>query len=181
LGIAPRSRRAAFRFKGVAATTNPITVRGRTIQFTEQNLREAAKQAEGMPVGCDHRGPPIGEVERAWYDDGKLHVEGVVWEPISEEECRVVEALRSGKINGLSLEYWYEPPKAPPPEVVLHGVITGKFKRSGEYFFKFAIPKEEIEKKLGSLDALSEFRPKRVFLHDGSETSKKRVEEECLG
>ncbi len=173
-----QKRRTAFRFSGVAATTDRVIVRGQTIQFTEEDLQELATRSIGNPLLHEHRGRPIGKVEKAWVKDGKLYVEGVIYEANDDEERKIVEDMRSGKHFGFSLGYSYPP--RPPPRVVLHGEITDTTEKDGKVYFEFRIPYEEVEKKLGSLEAISGFKPNRVFLHDGSKEAKERAEKDYL-
>ena len=53
----------------------------------------------------EHGGSPIGEWNEAWYDNGKLMVKGVVYEPRDQNEREIVDQIRSSKLKGLSLAF----------------------------------------------------------------------------
>lgn len=97
--------KVAFVTEGVAATTDVIEKDGKRIGMTEQALREAAKQAVGLPMLVEHRGRPIGRITKSWMKDGKLFVRLVVFEPRNREEEAVVVRLKSGDLRGLSLGF----------------------------------------------------------------------------
>ncbi|MGA3109049.1 MAG: hypothetical protein ABSD99_06280 [Candidatus Bathyarchaeia archaeon] len=103
------TRKVAFPVEGVMATTDRITVRGKPVQFTEEQLRKIASELPGTPMLHEHGGSPIGEWKESWYEDGKLMVRGVVYEPRDERERDVVEQIKTGKLRGLSLGYSDEP------------------------------------------------------------------------
>lgn len=102
------TRKIAFPVEGIMATTDRITVRGESMQFTEEQLKRLASEMPGTPMLCEHGGSPIGEWRESWYENGKLMVRGVVYEPRDEKERQIVEQVRTRKLKGLSLGFSYE-------------------------------------------------------------------------
>jgi hypothetical protein len=101
-------QKVAIHFEEVMATTGIVTVRGRSYRLTEEALKQAAKKAPGMPLKYEHSGPPIGKVEDAWYENGKLMVRGVVFEPSDDKGRAVLDSIKSGKLKGLSLGFSFD-------------------------------------------------------------------------
>ncbi|HKM77354.1 MAG TPA: hypothetical protein VJZ32_13145 [Candidatus Bathyarchaeia archaeon] len=99
------TRKIAFPVEGIMATTDPVIVRGKKMQFTETQLRKLASEMPGMPLLYEHGGSPVGEWREAWYENGKLMIKGVVYEPQDDRERKIVEQIRTGKLNGLSLGF----------------------------------------------------------------------------
>jgi len=101
-------QKVAIHFEGVIATTDIVTVRGRSYRLTEESLKKAANKAPGMPIMYEHSGPPIGRVEDAWYENGKLMVRGVLFEPSDDKGRGVLDSIKSGKLSGLSLGFSFD-------------------------------------------------------------------------
>ncbi len=126
----------------------------------------------------EHRGKPIGMWEKAWFKDGKLWVEGIVYEPESEREKEIVKRIESGELKGLSPSFTFNRKPEPKPEkVVLHGSVEviGK-DENGHLVVEYFIPKEEIIAKVGSIENLEKFKFTDSWLHDSSEETKKKIE-----
>lgn len=159
-------------------TTEPVKKGGRKYQFTEEQLKEAAETFVGVPMGYEHRGKPIGICEKAWYKDGKVWTEGIIYEPESEREKEIVKKIKSGELKGLSPSITFNRnPEPKSSKVVLHGSVEvigrdGK----GNLIVNYFIPKEEIIAKVGSIENLEKFKFTNGWLHDGSEEAKKKVE-----
>lgn len=99
----------ALRFdRAVVATLDSVKVRGFTYQMKEELLKQAAKTFAGHPLKYEHSGPPIGKVEKAWYEDGKLLASGVVFKPTNDKERAIVDALSKGDLKGLSMGFSFE-------------------------------------------------------------------------
>lgn len=101
-------QKVAIHFEGVMATTDTVTIRGRSYRLTEESLKKVAEKASGMPLNYEHSGPPIGKVEDAWYENGKLMVRGVVFEPRDEKGRAILDSIKSGKLKGLSLGFSFD-------------------------------------------------------------------------
>jgi hypothetical protein len=101
-------QKIAGRFEGMMAKVGSVTVRGHTYKVTEEELKQVATEAAGMPIKYEHTGPPIGKVEDAWYEDGKLMVRFVVFEPHDEKGRQILESFKSGKVKGLSLGFSFD-------------------------------------------------------------------------
>jgi len=101
--------KVAFRFENqVAATVGSVTVRGRSYQLTEENLKELAKTFAGHYLKHEHSGPPIGRIEKAWYENGKLMVSGVVYEPTDERGRTILDAIKKGELKGFSIGFSFD-------------------------------------------------------------------------
>jgi hypothetical protein len=170
------SRRIRLRIKGVMATTDPVEVRGKILQLTEDQLKQLADSAVGKPIKYEHRGRPTGEIEKAWYDNGKLWVEAAIYEPENREEEEIVRKIESGELHAFSPGLAFKPV---PTKVVLHGTVevVGKNKND-KPIVQFFIPAEEITSKIGSMGNVKKFTFTDTWLHDGSEKAKKKVEDE---
>jgi hypothetical protein len=101
-------QKVALRFEGVMATTGSVTVRDHSYRLTEENLKKAAKDAPGKPIGCDHGGPFIGKIEDAWYENGKLMVRGAVFEPSDDKGRAILNSIKSGDLKALSIEFSFD-------------------------------------------------------------------------
>ena len=78
-------QKVAIRFEGVMATTGSCYCQRSAISADGRTLKKAAKDAPGKPIKCGHGGPPIGKIEDAWYENGKLMVRGAVFEPSDDK------------------------------------------------------------------------------------------------
>ena len=103
------TRKIAGTVETIVATTDRITVRGESIQLSEEQLKKLASEMPGTPMLYEHSGSPIGEWRESWYENGKLMAKGVVYEPRDERERQIVEQVRSGKL-GFSLGFSHDPP-----------------------------------------------------------------------
>jgi hypothetical protein len=102
-------QKVAFRFKNaVAATVGKFTIRGRSYELTEESLRKAAKASVGKSVKYEHSGPPIGRIEDAWYENGKLMISGVAFEASDERGRAILDSLKRGELKGLSMGFSFE-------------------------------------------------------------------------
>jgi hypothetical protein len=101
-------QKVALRFQGVAATTGSATARGRSYKLTEESLKKAAKDAPGTAIGHGHGGRFIGKVEDAWYENGKLMVRGVVFEPTDDEGRAILNSIKAGDLKALSIEFSFD-------------------------------------------------------------------------
>lgn len=163
-------RKVALRFKGVIATAN---------FFPEEVLKHAAEMLAGLPVTYGHRGRLIGHIEQGWYEDGKLCVRGVVYEPKNEDEKIFLDSIKSGEVKAVSPSFLYKP-VVDIKKSVLHGSITEWWEEEDKFHIRVKIPKEEIIKKIGSLKNLQRVKFNRIILHDGSEKSKEEAEKRLL-
>ena len=103
-------RKVLKRFdKYVIASVKEVTVRGYTYAAKEKVLMEAARTWAGQPLNYDHNGPSIGRIEHSWYEDGKLFVNAVVFEPTDDAQRTQVEKMldliKSGKRWGFSMGF----------------------------------------------------------------------------
>jgi hypothetical protein len=170
------NRKPRLRIKGVMATVGPIKKGDKTYNLTEEMLKKAALEMIGKPIQSGHRGRPIGEVEKAWYENGKLFIEAVVYEPENEEDEEFVQKIEKGEIRGLSPSFTYEPV---PTNVVLHGSLEiVKKKPDGTLVVRGKIPEEEIMRKLGSPENLKYYVFTDSWVHDGSQEAKSKIEDE---
>ncbi len=169
-------RKPRLRIRGVMATVGPVKKGDKTYNITEEELKKAAASMIGKPIQRGHRGRPIGEVEKAWFENGKLLVKALVYEPENEEEEEFVRKIENGEIRGLSPSFTYENAL---PNVVLHGSleIVGK-KPDGTLIVKGVIPKEEIISKLGSMENLKNYAFTNSWIHDGTQKTKSKIEDE---
>jgi hypothetical protein len=101
-------QKVALRFEGVVATTDEVTVRGHSYRLTEESLKKTAKDAPGKPIGYGHGGSFIGKVEDAWYENGKLMVRGVVFEPSNNKGREILDSIKSGNLKALSMEFSFD-------------------------------------------------------------------------
>jgi hypothetical protein len=101
-------QKVALRFEGVVATTDRVTARGHSYRLTEESLKKAAKDAPGTAIGYGHGGPFIGKVEDAWYENGKLMVRGVVFEPKDDEGRAILDSIKAGNLKALSMEFSFD-------------------------------------------------------------------------
>jgi len=109
-------QKVAFRFENVvAATLDSVTVRGNSYQLKEEVLKEAAKDYAGLPLKHEHTGPALGRIEKAWYENGKLMVNLVVFEPTDDgQRARVdklLDSLKKGKGIGFSMGFSFNSKK----------------------------------------------------------------------
>ena len=173
-------RRERLRFRGIVATTDPVKKGGRTYKLTEEQLKKATKTFVGKPILHEHRGRAIGKVEKAWYKDGKVYVEGVIYEPENQKEEEIIKRVEKGEISGLSPSFTFKVPKPPPKKVILHGSLKiVEEKENGTLIVEGKIPEEEIVRKLGSIENLKNYSFTGSWIHDGSPESKKRIEREA--
>lgn len=105
----PLKRKERLRIRGIAATSGLVKKGGRTYKLTEEELKKAAKTVVGNPILHEHRGRPIGKVEKAWYKDGKLYIEGVIYEPRNDMEEKIIEKIEKGDLTGLSPGFRFKP------------------------------------------------------------------------
>jgi len=168
-------RRIVLRFKGIFATTNKIEVRGKTYQFTEESLRKVASSMIGTPVTMGHRGLTVGYVEKAWYSNGKLWGVGAIFEPQNTKEQEAVDKIRRGEVKHLSPAFSYDLPKPTERRVVLHGnlEVVGR-SEDGGLLVRGTISRDDL-RKIG-IEDLKNFKPNRIWFHDGSKEAKKSVE-----
>lgn len=102
-------QKVAFAFSNcVAATVTSVTVRGHTYNLTEENLKEAAKTFEGHYLKVEHSGPPIGRIDKAWCENGKLLVSGVGFEARDDKGRAILESIKKGELKGLSIGFSFE-------------------------------------------------------------------------
>jgi hypothetical protein len=107
--VTNNEQKVAFPFKGCAATTDTtVTVRGHTYRLTEENLKEAAKSFEGHYLKYEHSGPPIGRIDKAWCENGKLLVSGVAFEARDDKGRAILESLKKGDLKWLSMGFSFE-------------------------------------------------------------------------
>lgn len=170
------NRKVRSRFTGVVATTDPVTKDGRTFQFTPEQLKEVANSFVEKPLTHKHRGRTIGKVNKCWYDNGKLHVSGVIFEPRNEDEKKAIEQLENGEVKGLSPSFSFKPEQV-SHKVVFHGNLEViEEKKDGTLIVRGVIPKEELEKKIGSIKNLSKYTITKSWIHDGKQETKKKIE-----
>jgi hypothetical protein len=171
------SRKPYRRVRGIIMTTDAVKKGNRTYQFTEEQIKEAIASFAGVPMGYQHRGKPIGVWDKAWYEDGKVWAEGVIFEPESEREKEIIKKIESGEVRGLSPSIiLYRKPK--PKPAVLHGNIriVGETE-NGKPVAKFFFSQEEIIAKFGSLENFNRSAGfMEVYFHDGSDEAKKKIE-----
>jgi len=163
-------KRVVLRVEGVMATTDMLP---------EEVLKKWATKMVGKPMMYEHRGKPIGLVEEAWYKDGKLFFRAGLYEPKTKEQEEALESVRSGKVSGVSPSFFYRS-RVGKSTVVFHGSIVNHWEKDGKFYVRALIPKDEIEKKIGSLENLKGIEFINSFLHDGSIESKERIEKLVL-
>lgn len=173
-------RNERLRIRGIAATTGVVKKGGKAYLITEEELKKAAKTSVGKAILHKHRGKPIGKVERAWYEDGKLYIEGVIYEPQNEMEEQMIEKMEKGERIGISPAFLFEAHRPPPPRVVLHGSLEVIGEEDGTLIVRTNMPKEEIIRKFGSIENIKNYVIGKLWIHDGSQESKKRIEHEFL-
>lgn len=172
------SRKPYRRVRGIVMTTDPVKKGNRTYQFTEEQLKEAAETFAGVPMGYEHRGKPFGVWEKAWYLDGKLWAEGIIFEPETEREREIIKRIESGELRGLSPSITFKrKPEPKPKKVVFHGSVEviGK-DQEGCPIVQYFIPKEEIIAKVGSIENFKKLTFDKAWLHDDSEEAKQEIE-----
>jgi len=172
-------RKIIHKVEGIALTTHEFEVRGRKWKFSEEELKRYAPTMIGKPVTVGHRGSIIGIMDDAWYEDGKVKFRASLYEPRNNEEKEAIEQIITGKATGVSPGFRYPIERPKIKGGVFHGKIevVGKTEE-GNLLLKINIPKEEIEKKLGSVNNLEKIRFDRLWLHDGSDETKKNIEDE---
>lgn len=171
-------RKERLRIIGIAATTDPVKKGGRTYKITEEELKKAAKTVVGKPLLHAHRGKPIGKVEKAWCKDGKLYIESVIYQPRNDMEEKIIEKIEKGELKGLSPAFRFKPL---PTRGVLHGSMEViEETEDGALIVEIRIPKEEIIRKLGSIENIQDYGFSKYWIHDGTPESKKRIECEVL-
>jgi len=171
-------RKIIHKVEGIALTTNEFVVRGRKWKFSEEELKKYAPTMIGKPITVGHRGSRIGIMDDAWYEDGKVKFRASLYEPRNDEEKEAIEQIITGKKSGISTGFTYPIVRPKPKGGVFHGKIEvlGKTE-DGHLKVKFIIPKEEIEKKIGSVENLDKISIDRFWLHDGSDETKKNIED----
>lgn len=177
-GSGEMSRRTFRRVQHIVLTTDPVKKGNRTYQFTEEQLKELAETFVNVPMRCEHRGKPFGVWEKAWYLDGKLWAEGVIFEPETEREREIIRRIDNGELKGLSPSITFKrEPEPKRKKVVFHGnvEVIGK-DQEGRPIVRYFIPKEEIIAKVGSIENFKKLTFDKAWLHDGSEESKRDVE-----
>lgn len=167
------SRKVRLRIRGIIATTDPVKKGDRTYVLTEEQLKKAAPTMVGKPLQYQHRGKPIGKIEKSWYEDGKVCVEAVIYEPENEKEKELVEKIERGEIRGLSPSFTFKPP---PKKVVLHGSLEVVGKEKDALIIRGIIPREEIIQKLGSTENIKNYVFTTFWIHNGSPEAKKKTE-----
>lgn len=171
-------RKERFRITCIVATTDSVTKGDKTYKFTEEQLKKVAKSFLGKAFLHKHRGRPIGKIEESWFKEGKLYVKGVIYEPDNPEERIAVEKIERGEIRGFSPSFSYNVIEPPLKKVVFHGTLEiVEEKEGGTLIFRGLMPKEEIEKKIGSIENLKKFKFTHLWIHDGTPESKKKIEE----
>lgn len=172
-------RKIIYKVEGIALTSNEFEVRGRKWKFTEEELKKYAPTMIGTPITASHRGSRIGVMDDAWYEDGKVKFRASLYEPRNDEEKEAIEQIMNGKASGVSPGFTYPIARPKPKGGVFHGNIevVGETEE-GHLKVKIFIPKEEIEKKIGSVENLDKISLDRFWLHDGSDEAKKNIEEE---
>ena len=168
-------RKPRLRIRGVAMTKGSVEKGGKTYEFTEAQLKGIADKLVGLPMLHEHRGRSLGKVEKAWYEEGKVYIEAILYEPENEKEEVIIRRVETGELTGLSPSLTLT---EMPEKVVLHGSLrVVDEKEDGTLIVEGRIPKEEIHQKLGSAEALRHYKITSTWIHDGSALSKKRIEE----
>ncbi len=173
-------RKVIMKVEGIAWSTNEFTVRGKTWNFTEEDLKTIAPQMIGKPMSAGHRGSIVGRIDESWVENNTVRYKASIFEPRNENEKEFIEKLKNGKISGVSPSFTYPLRRKHNEAKVLHGeleVIEKSEDKEG-MLVKIKIPKKEIEDKLGPMDSIKEIDFGKIWFHDGSEKSKRQVEEQ---
>lgn len=172
-------RKIIHKVEGIALSTNEFEVRGRKWKFSEEELKKYAPTMIGKPITAGHRGSRIGVMDDAWYEYGKVKFKASLYEPRNDEEKEAIKQIINGQASGVSTGFTYPIVRPKPKGGVFHGKIEviGKTEE-GHLKVKFFIPKEEIEKKIGSVENLDKINLDGFWLHDGSDEARKSIEDE---
>ena len=172
-------RKIIKKIEGIAFTTNEFEVRGKKWQFSEEELKIMAPKMIGKPFTIGHRGPRVGIIDEAWYENGEVRFRASIYEPRNDVEKDFIKKYDRGEIFGVSPGFTFPLQKQAPERVVLHGKteVIGKSDDGKGLLVRFEIPKEEIEEKMGSIKNLKNINFNRFWLHDGSEEAKRKVED----
>jgi len=91
------------------------TLRGHI--YSRDALREAAGTLLGAPIDVDHVTDwVVGKVTDSWFEEPNIKFKGVVWDD------EIIQALKEGRIKGVSVDTFY----SPQTSRFVDGVILGK-------------------------------------------------------